>query len=154
MIGNRIRSARLIAGLNQADLAKIVHKGVSTVSEWEVGKRKPDVSLIPDIARALGVSVAYLIGEADTPIPKNELTTTETAIYARALEPKVFRFLLNFALMNESVDDDANIIITGGGVYVLETPEMIHEVMEQTIDFFSFLLYQKSEQGGASRRGL
>jgi transcriptional regulator with XRE-family HTH domain len=67
MIGEQIKKARHLAGLSQKQLGDLVGKGISTVSEWESGKRSPDVDLLPVISEALHVSMGYLIGVTDNP---------------------------------------------------------------------------------------
>lgn len=67
MIGERIKKARHLAGLSQKQLGDLIGKGISTISEWESGKRSPDVELIPEISKVLNVSMGYLIGMTDNP---------------------------------------------------------------------------------------
>lgn len=67
MIGKRIRNRRKQERITQKELGASVGKGESTVSEWESEKRSPDVDLLPQIARALHTSVAYLMGWTDRP---------------------------------------------------------------------------------------
>lgn len=144
MIGERIKTAREAAGLTQTEFGRAVGKSVSTVSEWESGKRSPGVKLLPDIAKALSVSVAYLIGETESPSPDAELTETEAHIYAYSFRPIVFKSLLGCSLLVEDTDEDGNTIILGDGVRVVETPEIVDGVMQQTISFFMFILHQMS----------
>ena len=144
MVNERIKSARLAAGLTQTELGRRVNKSVSTVSEWELGKRTPDLEILPDLARALNVSVAYLIGDTSSPTPTATWTETEAEIYAYSMRPNVFRFLLGCALLVETTDDDANVVISGPGILVDETPELVNNVMEQTISFFMYILHLKS----------
>lgn len=75
MVGKQIKKARLQAGLTQKQLGELLGgKGVSTVSEWESGKRSPDVDLIPIMSKILNVSPNYLIDYEDEedPIVINE----------------------------------------------------------------------------------
>ena len=61
MIGKQIKKARQLAGLSQKELGDAVGKGISTISEWESGKRSPDIELIPKLGRVLNVSQAFLM---------------------------------------------------------------------------------------------
>ena len=62
MVGKQITKARLLAGLTQKQLGELIGgKGISTVSEWESGKRSPDIELIPVLSKILNVSPAFLI---------------------------------------------------------------------------------------------
>ena len=70
MIGKQIQKARLLAGLSQKELGDLVGKGISTISEWESGKRSPDVELIPVLGNVLKVSQAFLLDMTDDPYYK------------------------------------------------------------------------------------
>lgn len=61
-MGERLKIARRIADLKQEDVARFMGVGKSTVSEWETGKRSPDIELFADLATILDTSVAYLLG--------------------------------------------------------------------------------------------
>ncbi len=54
--GQYIRAKREAAGLSQRELARRLHVVESAVSKWERGLSYPDVSLVPDICRELGIS--------------------------------------------------------------------------------------------------
>jgi transcriptional regulator with XRE-family HTH domain len=66
MVGKQIKKARLLAGLTQKQLGELIGgKGISTVSEWESGKRSPDIELIPILSKILNVSPAFLIDDSE-----------------------------------------------------------------------------------------
>lgn len=67
MVGEQIKKARLLAGLSQKKLGELIGKGISTVSEWESGKRSPDIELIPVLSRFLNVSQSFLLDLTDNP---------------------------------------------------------------------------------------
>lgn len=67
MIGKQIKKARQLAGLSQKELGDAVGKGISTISEWESGKRSPDIELIPKLGMVLNVSQAFLMDFTDDP---------------------------------------------------------------------------------------
>lgn len=54
---NFIRSARKKVGLSQQALASAVGVAISSVSNWELGVNAPRMSLVHDLASALGLSV-------------------------------------------------------------------------------------------------
>lgn len=62
-LGDRLLKARRAAELSQADLAKAIGVHRKSVTRWELGQSEPSASLLIPLARALGVSVAWLIGE-------------------------------------------------------------------------------------------
>ena len=54
MVGKQIKKARLLAGLTQKQFGELLGgKGISTVSEWESGKRSPDIELIPLMSKTV-----------------------------------------------------------------------------------------------------
>lgn len=61
-IGRRIKKAREDAGLTLLELSKRVgHLKVSRISNYEQGRRTPGPDEAKALARALGVSAAYLL---------------------------------------------------------------------------------------------
>lgn len=62
-IGLLICELRKRAGITQAAFAETISVTPQAVSKWETGISLPDVALLPEIAKALGVSVGTLFGE-------------------------------------------------------------------------------------------
>ncbi len=60
-IGKRIKEARQIRGYNQEKIAEQFQLSVQAVSKWECGQSFPDISLLPQIADFLQVSLDYLL---------------------------------------------------------------------------------------------
>ncbi len=72
-IGERIRMKRRTAGLSQEALARKTHVTMKAIGEIERGEvSDPHISSLQEIASALGVSVAWLIGEDPETAPKAE----------------------------------------------------------------------------------
>ena len=63
--GKFIREKRTEKNLTQKELADILFLSESAVSKWEMGKSYPDITLIPDLCKALDVSERELIGGAN-----------------------------------------------------------------------------------------
>lgn len=63
-IGERIRAAREIAGLEPCELGNLIGKGSQTVWRYETGRYEPSVSTLRKIAEVLDVSLEYLLGIA------------------------------------------------------------------------------------------
>ena len=57
---DRLKEARKEKGLSQADLAKILGIGTSTVSGYETGTRDPSMSALNQIMQALGVDANFI----------------------------------------------------------------------------------------------
>lgn len=60
-IGATILAARRAKGLTQESLADLVGVSAAAVSKWETGASYPDITLLPPIARALGITVDTLL---------------------------------------------------------------------------------------------
>jgi antitoxin CcdA len=74
IIGSRIKQAREQAGLSQNALAGRVGITAAAVALWETARSQPTSDKLPMLAKSLGVSSAWLLGEvtgrlADAPQP-------------------------------------------------------------------------------------
>lgn len=69
-IGTTILTARRAKGLTQEALAELVGVSAAAVSKWETGASYPDITLLPPLARALGLTVDALLDFH--PAPSNE----------------------------------------------------------------------------------
>ena len=58
----RLREGR---GMTQADLARQLFVSEKAISKWETGKGYPDISILEDLASALGISVIELFAGSD-----------------------------------------------------------------------------------------
>ena len=72
-LGRRIAHLRLARTATQERLAKELNVSPQAVSKWENDINYPDISLLPDLARFLGVSVDELLSGASA-------STQETAV--------------------------------------------------------------------------
>ena len=67
-IGKRISALRREKGLKQEDIAQALGVSSQAVSKWENDQSCPDISLLPKLAKLLGVSVDTLLsGEEEKP---------------------------------------------------------------------------------------
>jgi transcriptional regulator with XRE-family HTH domain len=93
-IAARLRAAREMAGLSQAQVAKKLELHRPSISEMEAGRRSVGADELMDLAELYGVTVAWLtdtkVGNADN--PRVELAARELA----RLKPKDVDRLLNF----------------------------------------------------------
>ena len=76
MICDRIRHYREELGMEQKALAAMVGVTANAVSNWERGRARPDVNLLPDICEALQITLYQLYGLDD---PSVKYTTVEDA---------------------------------------------------------------------------
>ena len=68
-LGRRIARLRLARTATQERLAKELNVSPQAVSKWENDINYPDISLLPDLARFLGVSVDELLSGASASAP-------------------------------------------------------------------------------------
>lgn len=71
-LGNRIKAARMKAGLSQKDVADYFEIKSQSVSQWESGKTDMNVSTLRKLAEFLKVSVDYLL-DVHYPEPSLEM---------------------------------------------------------------------------------
>ena len=76
---NRLRRARLLRGLSSSEFATQAKKARGSVYQWEAG-RIPTMRTLRDLAGALGVNLAWLIG-GEGPMDTSP-TTTEGPVAA------------------------------------------------------------------------
>lgn len=67
-LGERIKVARQAAGLSQEALGAVLGKTQSAVSQWELGTSVPEFDAAVPLARALGVSLDWLLGAFNVPL--------------------------------------------------------------------------------------
>ena len=65
VICERIQHYREIAGIEQKTLADLIGVTSNTVSNWENGRSRPDINLLPSICEALNVSLYDLFSVTD-----------------------------------------------------------------------------------------
>ena len=69
VFGQRIAELRKKRGLTQSDLAAALDLDQTAIASYEVGRRRVPLSLLPHLAKSLGVSAAELIEE---PMPSGK----------------------------------------------------------------------------------
>lgn len=75
--GHEIRQLRKNLRLSQEGLANLIGVSRSAVYDWERNAYSPEGENLVYLAKALGVSVAYLIGETDDPTPADQTAGKE-----------------------------------------------------------------------------
>ncbi len=71
-----IRKRRVALGLEQKELAGRIGVTANAISNWERGRARPDINLLPDICSALGISLYRLYSLEE---PSSIQTEAETA---------------------------------------------------------------------------
>lgn len=93
--GQRLRAARIAAGMLQEDLARYVGRSRSSLANMEAGKQDPPLSVAAALARALRVPLGQLLGDGPPPGPAGDLAaahrqlTAAVAGYTLALVPLI-----------------------------------------------------------------
>ncbi|MBR6528639.1 MAG: helix-turn-helix domain-containing protein, partial [Firmicutes bacterium] len=64
-IGERIALLRKKNGYTQQQLADILSISSKTVSRWETGEGFPEISIIPNLTKTLGVSIDQLLEDTN-----------------------------------------------------------------------------------------
>lgn len=85
-LGRRIARLRLSKTATQERLAKELNVSPQAVSKWENDINYPDISLLPDLARFLGVSVDELLSGASASTQESAATQERAAAQERAAE--------------------------------------------------------------------
>ena len=65
----RIAALRKEHGITQKELARRIHAGVSAISRYETGQVIPSLAVLLRITDAFDVSMDYLLGLTDSPLP-------------------------------------------------------------------------------------
>ncbi len=76
-----IRRRRREKGMNQEELGARVHIGKNAVGAWESGRSRPDLSSVPVICEALGISLEDFFGLPKEPAKKQEVPECYAARY-------------------------------------------------------------------------
>jgi transcriptional regulator with XRE-family HTH domain len=74
---NRIKECRLQAGMTRDELGMKVGVSADAIRKWEVGERGISVSHVEQLATALDVIPAYLVGWSDKPTCQTMEQTAE-----------------------------------------------------------------------------
>lgn len=87
--GKLIAELRKKQGLTQQQLADKLNLSNKTISKWESGSGSPDISNLPVLAEALGISVDELLkGELKSPESDTSLGLAEEYSPRKELTPK------------------------------------------------------------------
>ena len=117
-LGKRISALRHEKGLKQDDLAEKLGVSPQAVSKWENDMTCPDILLLPQLAKILGVSVdALLSGEKEEAptvkiLPENErkrISDMMLRILVNSKEGDVVRINLPLAIIEAAMDSGLNI---------------------------------------------
>lgn len=106
--GIEIRDLRKTKGLTQENLATQVGVSKTTVVDWEKGRYFPEGKNLINLAKALDVTVGYLMGETENPAP---------AVSPKHPEIESNATTINEAMMIPVVTDDVSACCGTGSIY-------------------------------------
>lgn len=106
-LGNRIKSLREDKAMSQLELAKVLHIGNTTLSQYESDKRVPSDTVKKKLAEYFNVSLDYLMGVSNKKEPeiglnvpkeysdKYKVTSRDKKQYIKEMEKANEAFFLN-----------------------------------------------------------
>ncbi|OUO35685.1 helix-turn-helix transcriptional regulator [Flavonifractor sp. An306] len=120
--GQRIKAARIKAGMTQAELAEKLHIPYQSVSKWERDLRKPKFETLQRIAKALNIEVQALDerfatrvvfedffkdGPAPSRMPDFLFTNSDGNFIQISMETVVGQLIYSFSNLNEIGQQEA-----------------------------------------------
>ena len=143
-LGKRIAALRREKGLKQDELAEKLGVSAQAVSKWENDQTCPDISLLPLLAKTLGVSVDELLSgkQESTPavqiVPANErkdIKDMVLRIVVSSAENDNVRVNIPLPLVKVGVDAGLNMAQVTGGNEALKNIDLgkILELVEQGV---------------------
>lgn len=120
-LGQKLKEARLKAGLKQEDLAKQLGVSRQTVSSWENDRSYPDLGSAVKLSNLYGTSLDELLRDGDSVIRAFEdLAARKRKFWQRMLEIGILLQLFGFLLANmELVLPGTLLAVVGAGVLYL-----------------------------------
>lgn len=98
----RIKELREKQKIKQKELAAAIGIAPNTLSQYENGKREPDIETVKGIAAALNVSVDCLLGQKEKPAPSGDGLDRELIEIWSTADEAERADLLNMARMLKS----------------------------------------------------
>jgi transcriptional regulator with XRE-family HTH domain len=106
IIASRIKEARKLAGLSQAQVAKMLDLHRPSVSEIEAGNRRASSDELVRMAEAFDVSVSWLMGEGADVLDPNDDKVQLAARELQKLKPDDLERLLRALAANRKQERD------------------------------------------------
>ena len=77
ILGERLKKLRE-GKYSQEDIANMLHVHNNTISKWENGIQEPRANRVKELAKILGTTSAYLLGDTDNPLLEQPLLENNT----------------------------------------------------------------------------
>jgi transcriptional regulator with XRE-family HTH domain len=107
MRGDRLRQARESRQLSQKDLAELIASTDKQIWRYENGLNDPSADVLTRIAKALEVSLDYLVGLVDEPTEhfrEENLSPMERRLIMAVREGRIVEALKAFAAVSEKAN--------------------------------------------------
>ncbi len=132
-LGDRIKFRRYQSGLTQNQMAESLFVSPQAVSKWERGENSPDITLLPGIAKLLGVTVDWLLSGN-----RLEQFIKESYFFSNFTDNEIYLLLPYFEkmefkpgdyLFKEGAPDKAGLyIVEQGFVKIIKGKDVVREV--------------------------
>ena len=93
VVCERIRFYREKCGMEQKDLASAIGISGNAICNWENGRSRPDISLVPAICRTLGITLNQLFDIKETVLSQDEASFLDMCHSLTADNRQVLRTL-------------------------------------------------------------
>jgi len=112
--GDRLKSIRLENDMTQEELGNLLNKSKNNISQYETGKREPDLDTLDIISDYFKVSLDYLLGKTDDQIPVRNVD--QDLLDELDVETKWLNFLKNLSgdsmfYQYENIDEEQKLAI-------------------------------------------
>jgi transcriptional regulator with XRE-family HTH domain len=94
-VGENIRTWRKIKGIEQKDLAQMIDKSVTTISNIETGVSDPNTKLLQDIASALQIEPSQLLINPSQMISFTNSPQSNAIVYGNATQQTTDKDILD-----------------------------------------------------------
>ncbi|MFZ7120727.1 MAG: helix-turn-helix domain-containing protein [Eubacteriaceae bacterium] len=71
--GSKLKNLRIEHNMTQQELGKLLNKSSNNISQYETGKREPDIDTLNKLSTILGTTIDYLTGRTTDPTPYRDV---------------------------------------------------------------------------------
>jgi transcriptional regulator with XRE-family HTH domain len=101
-VGSRVRTRRLLLGMNQTKLGDALGLTFQQVQKYEIGANRISASRLAAVAEILGVPISYFFAELET--PASRLTPAERRFRELQNQPETIELVRHFyAIADDNV---------------------------------------------------
>ena len=95
LLSVRLRLLRVASGMNQSEVAELLHVGRSAYTYYELSRSKPDYDALISLAKLFRVSIDYLVGLSNLPERRGDMPQIASEISEQQMieESSVSRLL-------------------------------------------------------------